>query len=220
MKKLLLAFIFGIMLLSLTSVSAVEQTLGIVQQNTCVSLTQTCANCTFVNVTSVVNPDSTIVTINNLMTKAGTDYNYTFCQVNDTGDYTYNTLGDPDGILVVQPVGFTSTFNGEASPEGITIVLFILLFLVIIGYMTFMLIETIGYFRDLEVDVKDVAKNFTSYFVLFAIYILSKSYLGNSFIDDFLLWIIGIGAFTNMFIPLVGFILSITIGKLSRKDFS
>lgn len=93
-----------------------EQTLGDYKQYECVILKQTCANCTFVNVTSVVAKNSSGASIQLLgnvpMTKIGTEYNYTFCSTTNLGEYTYNTLGNPDGILTTQPVSFSITPSG------------------------------------------------------------------------------------------------------------
>lgn len=112
--------IFGVLLITLVIMvmgfaSAEEQSIGNYGINKCVSLKQTCANCTFVNVTSVTakTNDGTSVTLlqDKAMTKQGTEYNYTFCSTGYIGEYTYNTLGDPDGIKVVQPVTFTVGIN-------------------------------------------------------------------------------------------------------------
>jgi succinate dehydrogenase hydrophobic anchor subunit len=101
---------FGIlMVMGLASAA----TLGTFEQNNCIQLKQTCANCTFVNVTSVVYPNSTEALGNVLMTKQGSEYNYTFCNTTLLGEYTYNTLGNPDGVFVVEPVTFQITPNGN-----------------------------------------------------------------------------------------------------------
>ena len=96
--------------------SAEQSSLGVFKQNTCVILKQTCSNCTFVNITSIISKDingASIQLLGNVgMTKIGTEYNYTFCNTSNLGEYTYNTLGDINGNLAVAPVIF------EINPSG------------------------------------------------------------------------------------------------------
>lgn len=110
----------------LSMVSATT-TLGTFGQNKCVILKQTCANCTFVNITSVTaktNEGQSVQLMGDVaMTKTGSEYNYTFCKTGYIGEYTYNTLGNPDGVLTVEPV----TFNiGQNS-----IILYVIIFIII-----------------------------------------------------------------------------------------
>lgn len=112
---------------------------------------------------------------------------------------------------------YTITSNGKAEPEGIVIVLFSIVFLIVIGFMLYQFILCFGHFASLDLDVVDLAKTMGIYFALLGLYFLSIFYLGNQTIEGFLLLGIQIGGFTHIIIPLVGFLISITIGSLKRK---
>lgn len=134
MIKNYLVILFALIFVS-GLVAAQQQTLGTFGQNKCVNLKQTCANCTFVNVTSVTAKDndgkSITLLSNQQMTKIGSEYNYTFCSTGYVGEYTYNTLGDPDGVLTTAPVTFNIGVN--------SVILYVLIFGLIyaIGFVGF-----------------------------------------------------------------------------------
>lgn len=102
---LILSFVFIISIVS-------GATLQPVKLNSCVDLTQSCSNCTFVNITSVIYPNGSKIVNNVAMTKQGTEFNYTFCDTKQIGEYTYVTFGNPDGYLISQPVTF------DVNPQG------------------------------------------------------------------------------------------------------
>ncbi len=93
--KILLTIILGIFLISLAS--AEVQTLGTFKRYECVGLIQTCSNCTYINISNVIYPDSSVALSENVMTKDNTFYNYTFCNTSQLGEYIVNGFGDPDG---------------------------------------------------------------------------------------------------------------------------
>ena len=76
---------------------------------------------------------------------------------------------------------------------------------------------SLGHFASLDLDVIDLAKSMGIYFVLIAFYYLNSFYMGNISIDNFTLIVIRIGGFTHVLIPLIGFLISITIGSLRKK---
>lgn len=86
-------------------------------QGQCTQLIQTCANCTYVNLTTITHfPDATITSVNAQMSKLdSSDYNYTYCNTTELGTLVYNTLGDPNGILVNQQVSREITPTGNSS---------------------------------------------------------------------------------------------------------
>jgi hypothetical protein len=92
-----------------------DQSIPPVKQGSCASLIQTCGNCTFVNVTGIhyPSPNSTVIYLNNLMTKNNNLYNFTFCDNNYLGQYVYDTLGNPDGVLTSQSVSYYVTTTGQ-----------------------------------------------------------------------------------------------------------
>ena len=78
-------------------VAAEVQTLGTFKRYECVGLIQTCSNCTYNNISNVIYPDSSVALSENVMTKVNTNYNYTFCNTSELGEYIVNGFGNPDG---------------------------------------------------------------------------------------------------------------------------
>jgi hypothetical protein len=137
MKLIYYNIIMLILISIIPLVSSEVQTLGTVKQGQCIVLTQLCADCTFVNLTSVIYPNESKVNYNVLMTKNNVDYNYTFCNTGDIGNYIYNTLGNPSGTLIVQPVSFEVTPSGNpkmGSGEGLTLMGILVIILLVSGF--------------------------------------------------------------------------------------
>lgn len=133
MKKVLLYIIIGIFLISFISASS----LGVFKQYDCVSLYQLCDNCTYVNITTVTYPNSTILTLNALMTKTGVDYNYSFCETTPIGDYSYKVCGDKNGIFTCENIDFIVTGNGQAPNVGTTTFLIVLALAIVLLLIAF-----------------------------------------------------------------------------------
>lgn len=181
-------------------------------------------------------------TLNNAIPSASTNYNITLSYPNGTtflnnvettaqgnGAFNYTTnfteLGTykiqmfcEDGTYSFSDEGnYEITNNGNDVPEGIVIVLFSILFLIIVGFLLYSLILSIGHLASLDLDVVDLAKSFGIYFVFLGFYILSGTYLGNPDIESFTLLFIKIGGFTHLIFPIIAFVLSITVGGLKKK---
>lgn len=109
------------------------------------------------------------------------------------------------------------TGNGKTAPDGNIIILFSIAFLVIVGFVLYSFILSVGHLASLDLDVIDLAKSIGIYFALFGVYFLSLFYLGNQTIEGFLVLFIQIGAFTHVIVPLTGFLISITVGSLRKK---
>ncbi len=105
-------FFITFVLVLLPMISGVE-TIGPFQLNTNAQLLQVCDNCTFVNLTTVQLPNSTIININTNMTVFERTYNFTFTDTADVGDYIYTTCGDPNGVNTCESVNFKVTVSGS-----------------------------------------------------------------------------------------------------------
>lgn len=101
--------------LSLSIVSAEQQTLGTFKQYDCINLIQTCGTCTYNNITSVVSPTSTVLLLPTAMTKSGTEYTYSFCNTSASGTYIVNGVGDLDGTATVWAYDFMINPTGRTS---------------------------------------------------------------------------------------------------------
>ena len=128
---LAIAIVFGIFMINLAA--AEIETLGTFKLNECIELRQSCSNCTYVNITSVTYPDSSLAIGETEMTALGTNYNYTFCLANQIGEYIVNTKGDIDGIETVVAYDFYVTSTGSNKTSLLPI------FLLIGGYILLVL---------------------------------------------------------------------------------
>jgi hypothetical protein len=126
LKKLILSFIF-VSLFSLAFVSANIQTLGTFKQGDCIELIQTCSNCSYVNISSVLYPNLSIILSDVSMTQQGTKYNYSFCNTEITGKYIVTGLGDLDGETEIWNYDFNVNLMGEELTQSKAIIYFILL---------------------------------------------------------------------------------------------
>lgn len=142
LSKIFIIILFSL-LININFISAFDfdttsnNDLGTFKQGECVSLFQTCDNCSYVNVTSVIYPDGTVNFIQGSMTKQGIDYNYSFCDTNTLGDYKYTTHGDKGGADVTEVINFRITSSGEGSVENIVFIVTMLVFLFSINLLGF-----------------------------------------------------------------------------------
>lgn len=131
-KRVLILLLITFIFLPLLS----SASLGTFRQNDCIPLHQTCSNCSYVNLTTISYPNATIQNINAVMTKSGTDYNYTFCSTSLLGTYSYNTLGDLNGNSAIELINFSVTEGGDTFDISQSIIIlgqmgFIILLIVI-----------------------------------------------------------------------------------------
>jgi hypothetical protein len=105
-------FLIGLMMLFLASFVSAEPLFGTFQENTCINLLQTCASCSFNNITIITDPAGNTLIKDQEMTREGFKYNYTFCNTSLTGIYQVNGIGDPNATntiwrydLAVNPSG-------------------------------------------------------------------------------------------------------------------
>ena len=117
-------FVLALILLSTPFILGVE-TLGTFQQDTNIELIQVCDNCTFVNLTTVKIPNSTMLSFNINMSITQTTYNFTFQNTSNLGEYIYTTCGDPNGIFTCQSVNFEITPTGHNLDTSKSIISFI-----------------------------------------------------------------------------------------------
>jgi len=177
MKSKLIKLSILVLILIIPIILADQQSLGTFKKNDCVSLQQNCANCTYVNLTSIIFPDSMYALQGNYeMTKSDTNYNYTFCNTSYTGTYIYCVKGDPDNSLIVQCVDFDITPNGiqqsqaSATAMGISIAILILMILISV-YLT-------KFFGDRESGLAPL------FFVLIFVFTSSAFYIAMNLTND------------------------------------
>jgi hypothetical protein len=136
-------FGFIIMLFCIYQISAITESLGTQKQGDCVLLPQTCYNCSYVNITSVQYPNSSLIVLDVNMTQYGSQYSYEFCDTQQLGKYIVNT--EADGI--VAPYDFVVTPSGvlQTTSQGIGSAIFLITMLVLtflFGFIGFKLSES------------------------------------------------------------------------------
>jgi hypothetical protein len=175
---------------------------GTYKQNECINLIQTCSNCTYINVSNVLYPNSSIAITETPMTKSGKSYNLTFCNTDSIGTYIVNGFGDVDGEDTVWAYDFKISKTGyEVSNSQIILTLIItgLIFLIALMFFIFGLkIENIG--------VKVFSLSFTVILMVFLIGYLST--IINNFLTEFTF-------ITDSFTPLyIIFITLLSVGGI------
>ena len=105
---ILLAFV---LLISLAT--AQQQTLGTFKQGESINLLQTCADCTYVNISYVQAPNSTVILSNKVMTKSGVTFNHTLEAQQQLGNYIVCGVGDLEGTATTWCYDFEITILGD-----------------------------------------------------------------------------------------------------------
>jgi len=226
-KKLLFVLFSITIIFSISLVSSLNEAkgfLGTFEQSKDIELLQVCSGgtslCGFCNISSVKYPNSSIALSNVMMTQRSGDFNYTLIanKTQTLGTYGVNGYCVSGTTKQVWVYDFEVTVNGKDKPDGIVIVLFTLLFLVIVAGLLSLLMYNIFHMAQWDFDAKDLIYNFSAYFLLLAVYILGKDYLGNSFVNNFLEFVIWTTALTNILIPVIAFIMSYIKGNLRTEE--
>lgn len=105
-----------------------------------------------------------------------------------------------------------------AFPNGFVIIFFSFIFIFICFEMLGLLLWTLLHFIEINIDAKDLILNVSSYFGVWAFYILGLEFLGNPFISDFTLFLIEVGAITTVLIPIIGFVISYIKQNTTKGD--
>lgn len=164
MKKILMFFILGIFLISLTSA-----TLPPVKQNDCVQL-KTILNTAWVNISSITYPNETTLFLNEAMTKNALTFNYSFCETDLLGVYTYDYFDAEEKVYVND---FLVTPSGKVSSVAEAILYFVLIIIMFAGSVVifyFILILPYQNPTDEEGTVVEITK--LKYLKIFLITIL------------------------------------------------
>lgn len=197
MKKLLFVFLF-VFLLSIAS--AEVQTLGYFKQGTDVNLFQTCDACSYVNISYVALPNTTYIVQNQAMTKSGYSYSYSLISnyTQDFGRYLVCGFGDDGGTATTWCYDFYINSTGRPEPSGSIVVLFVIIFLIILAFLIYMFVFSLGHAIKKDFDFVDFALNFGIYASLLGFYIFQKQYLGNPTIEGVTEVLVIVGAVTHV----------------------
>lgn len=120
MKKILIFLILGMFFISF---AYAEENGGVLvgKQGNCINLPQECSSCSYVNITTVLQPDLSQISMQDSMEKSVTSYNYTFCNTSQVGSYVYCMNGDVDGVITSVCKNFEITPSGvlQTNAQGI-----------------------------------------------------------------------------------------------------
>ena len=131
-----------LLVLFLPFISAEVQTLGTFHQGECVTLIQTCPNCTYINITSVLYPNSSPALGEVSMSGTGTIFTYEFCDTSIIGQYIVNGIGDIDGLDTTWVYDFLITPTGKLFSLGdILIYAFFLILCLCLSVISYKLIK-------------------------------------------------------------------------------
>ena len=211
-------FLFVILLVfTMFSVSALDS-LGTYTQGEEVEICQICSDATFIT-HSIKFPNSTFAVQNINLTAVG---NGLFCkEFNGTLiDGRYDVMGISDGCDKTFATFFTVSLNGKDAPEGIVIVIFSIIFIVIIGFGIVYFIKALGHVFELDMDIIDTAVLISTYLALFIFTYFAKEYLANAVVNDLLGLALSIGAYTHVLFPVIGFLVSFILTNLKFKQKS
>jgi len=192
-----------------------QETLGIVKQSEEVNLIQTCYGATSGNITRIVYPDKTFA-INSpvVMTKNGDNFNYSFLNTSQLGQYLVYGICDSQ----VWQYDFEVTPNGKEKPSAWIIIFFSTIFVGIICFGIIHFLKCLSYVVEFKMDLIDTATMMFTYFAMWFFYYFSKEYFGNPLVEDFLELAISIGGITHVFLAIVGFLVSYILSTLKFKQ--
>lgn len=163
MKNLFIFLLFGLFLISFVSA---DVSIGTVKQNQVIQLTQTCSNCTYVNLTSVLYPNNTYALNGQYaMTKTNENFNYTFTDTSALGEYIYTTCGDLNGINTCQSVRFEVTPSGTLFTNALSLPIF--LPMILVGVLALVFFLMVGFTEKKEYKYTFII--FGGIFVIFGI---------------------------------------------------
>jgi len=129
-KNIFIFIIIGIFLISFVS----AESTGTFKLNEPMQITNFCekGTCTYMNLTSIKTPNSTLLIINSPMTQNFQDFNYSYTPT-ELGVYNFITCGNPAGLIICDSDSFESTFSGKDNNIWAYIISLIVPILLLIG---------------------------------------------------------------------------------------
>lgn len=142
--------LFSLVILTLFLISpmfAQVETLGTFKQNDCIELLQTCSNCSYNNISSIIYPNSSRIVMNVPMTKDGIEFNYSCGFSSALGGYIVNGHGDIDGQDTNWAYSYEITTNGstQTTSQGLGSIAFVIIVLamtITFGYLGYKFMDS------------------------------------------------------------------------------
>jgi hypothetical protein len=215
MKKQVMILLLALLIIPM--LYSYQESLGIVKQNEPANLIQTCYDSTEGYITRVVYPDKTFaINEQTAMTKIGDNFNYSFLNTSQLGQYLVYGYCDE----TIWQYDFEVTVNGKEKPSAWIIIFFSTIFVGIICFGIIHFLKCLSYVVEFKMDLIDTATMMFTYFAMWFFYYFSKEYFGNPLVEDFLELAISIGGITHVFLAIVGFLVSYILSTLKFKQKS
>lgn len=112
------------------------------------------------------------------------------------------------------------TGNGKENPDGVVTSLFSVFYLIVFGCLVYVIVYSFGHFLKLDFDLIDLAYSFGIFFVFLTLFYLSKFYVGNVAIENIMELFIWPAGILLLLVPLVMFVVSITVGALKPQEMT
>lgn len=138
--KVLMLMLF---LTSIVGAAITQESFGTFKNGECINLIQTCPDCSYVNITSVLYPNFSLAMEESAMIKLGTTYSKAFCNTSVDGDYIVNGVGDLGGVDTIWVYTFKITPSGNSLSTSSSIVQGIMLFIMFGATLMFLFFGTI-----------------------------------------------------------------------------
>lgn len=110
------------------------------------------------------------------------------------------------------------TYTGNPPPTDFIKVLFILLFVVILGIFLFSILLLVQHLEKMDFDLVNITTMFGIYFISFSLKYFNLEYMGSAIIDRFADLFIRIGALTHIILPLLVFIICFIKRRMDKKQ--
>jgi hypothetical protein len=155
------------------------------------------------------------------MTNKLTYFNYTLSavQTNQTGNFTINMFCNDGGVQGYSIFNYVITWNGREPPGDNVKIFFILAFIGLLIALIYTTINSIKQTALFEIELKEVMYSLITYCVVIALWFFNRLYMGDSFFNDIATLAMEIGAFTNIVIPFVGFVITWFHHATAYKDW-
>lgn len=112
---------------------------------------------------------------------------------------------------------YSITTTGRVSGGGSVTIFFTIIFLIMCIGMVYLVITSIGHAISLDFDLVDLSWNYGIFFAILGLFYLQESYLGDPLMGNILGWGVDIGILTQMVLPTIYFIMTLTIGSWLQK---
>ena len=126
MKKIYLFLIIGLFLISLISAASLPE-MDSVKLGECINISQTCATCSFVNISSISNKNNDTLVSNVEMISFGNgEWRYVFCDTTNLGRYDVKGMGDINGVNEGFAYKFEVTPSGNYGTQNMIFIIFMI----------------------------------------------------------------------------------------------